>query len=60
MKVRKIPLRTCVVTKNQYPKKELIRVVRNNEGEVFVDTTGRKNGRGAYLLPDKSVICKEN
>lgn len=58
MKVRKIPLRTCVVTKNQYPKKELIRVVRNNEGEVFVDTTGRKNGRGAYLLLDKSVIEK--
>ena len=47
--MRKIPLRKCVATQEQLPKKELIRVVRNKEGEVFVDSTGKMNGRGAYL-----------
>ncbi len=45
--MRKIPLRKCVATQEQLPKKELIRVVK--EGEVFVDSTGKMNGRGAYL-----------
>ena len=47
--MRKIPLRKCVATQEQLPKKELIRVVRNKEGEVFVDPTGKMNGRGDYL-----------
>ena len=47
--MRKIPLRKCVATQEQLPKKELIRVVSNKEGEVFVDSTGKMNGRGAYL-----------
>lgn len=47
--VKKIPLRKCVATLEQLPKKELIRIVKNNENEVFVDLTGKKNGRGAYL-----------
>ncbi len=55
-KVKKVPLRRCVITKEMKPKKELIRVVRNKEGEVFVDTTGKKNGRGAYLTLDPEVI----
>ncbi|MCR5308474.1 MAG: YlxR family protein [bacterium] len=58
MKVKKIPMRTCVVTKEQCAKKELIRVVRNNEGVVSVDTTGKAPGRGAYLKLDKEVILK--
>ena len=58
MKVRKIPMRTCVVTKEQCAKKELIRVVRNNEGVVSVDVTGKAPGRGAYLKLDKEVILK--
>ena len=58
MKTRKIPMRTCVVTKEQCAKKELIRVVRNNEGVVSVDTTGKAPGRGAYLKLDKEVILK--
>jgi predicted RNA-binding protein YlxR (DUF448 family) len=58
MKVRKIPMRTCVVTHEQCAKKELIRVVRNNEGVVSVDTTGKAPGRGAYLKLDKEVILK--
>lgn len=49
MKPKKIPMRTCVVTKEKYPKKELIRVVRDNLGNVSVDVTGKVNGRGAYL-----------
>ena len=55
--MRKIPMRTCVVTKEKLPKKELIRVVRTVDG-VIVDTTGKVNGRGAYLKLDKDVIEK--
>lgn len=56
--MKKIPLRTCVVTKEKLPKRELIRVVRTPEGEVVVDTTGKANGRGTYLKLDKEVIEK--
>lgn len=55
---RRIPERKCVVTGEMRPKKELIRVVRNKEGEVFVDPTGKQNGRGAYLTVDLDVIAK--
>ena len=58
MKVKKIPMRTCVVTHEQCAKKDLIRVVRNNEGVVSVDTVGKAPGRGAYLKLDKEVILK--
>lgn len=58
MKQKKIPMRTCVVTNIQYPKKDLIRVVKNNEGQIFVDTNGKANGRGAYLVLNEEVILK--
>jgi len=58
MKVKKIPMRTCVVTHEKCEKKDLLRVVRNNEGIVFVDDTLKANGRGAYLKKDASVIEK--
>ena len=58
MKQKKIPMRTCVVTKEKLPKKELIRIVRNKDGEVFVDPTGKQNGKGVYLKLDKEVIDK--
>lgn len=58
MKQRKIPMRTCVVTKEKYPKSELIRVVRDNLGNISIDLTGKKNGRGAYLKKDIDVINK--
>lgn len=58
MKKRKIPMRTCVITREKYPKQELIRVVRDNEGNVSVDLTGKANGRGAYLKKDIDVINK--
>lgn len=53
---RKTPERKCVVTGEMRPKKELIRVVRNKEGEVFVDPTGKQNGRGAYVIGSLEVI----
>lgn len=56
--MRKIPCRTCVITKEKLPKQELIRVVRTPEGEVIVDTTGKANGRGAYLKLSTEVIEK--
>ena len=56
MKPKKIPMRTCVRTKEKYPKKELIRVVRDNLGNVSVDLTGKANGRGAYLKKDFEVV----
>ena len=56
MKERKIPMRTCVVTHEKLPKKELIRIVRNKDNEVFVDETGKQNGKGVYLKLDGSVI----
>lgn len=58
MKVKKTPLRTCVVTKEQKAKKELVRVVRNKEGVVSVDLTGKAPGRGAYITLSEDVINK--
>ena len=46
---KKIPMRMCVACREKQPKKELLRVVRSPEGEVSIDRTGRKNGRGAYI-----------
>ena len=56
MKVRKIPERTCVVTHEKYPKMELLRIVRTPEGNIEVDLTGKKNGRGAYIKKDLEVL----
>ena len=56
--MKKIPMRSCVVTLGKCEKKDLLRVVRDNSGNVFVDETGRANGRGAYLKRDIDVINK--
>lgn len=56
--MKKIPMRTCVITKEKLEKKELIRVVRTPEKEVIVDLTGKANGKGAYLKLDLEVINK--
>ena len=58
MKTRKIPMRTCVVTKEKYEKRELIRIVRTPEGNVEIDSHGKKNGKGAYLKLSTEVIEK--
>ena len=56
--MKKIPLRRCVATMTQVPKKELLRIVRTPEGEIKIDLTGKANGRGAYLKKDIEVIKK--
>jgi len=58
MKVKKIPMRTCVVCHEKLEKRELLRVVKNKEGIVSVDTTGKANGRGAYIKKDLEVLEK--
>ena len=55
---RKIPIRTCAITKERLPKQELIRIVRTPYGEILVDDTGKLNGKGAYLKKDIIVINK--
>ncbi len=57
-KKHKIPLRKCIVTKEQHDKRELIRIVKNKEGIVSVDPSGKAHGRGAYLKLDQKVIEK--
>ncbi len=56
--MRKIPLRTCVVTREKLEKKDLIRVVRTPDGKIEIDESGKLNGRGAYLKRDIDVINK--
>ena len=58
MKVKKIPMRTCSVTREKFPKVELLRVVRTPENEVKVDLTGKLNGHGAYIKKDLLVLEK--
>lgn len=57
MKVKKIPLRMCTGCMEMKPKKKLIRVVKSSEGEVSIDLTGKKSGRGAYIC--KNIECLE-
>ena len=54
--MKKIPMRRCVVTREQLPKKDLIRIVRNKDNVVSLDLTGKANGRGAYIKKDLSVL----
>ncbi|MBO4245833.1 MAG: YlxR family protein [Bacilli bacterium] len=54
--MKKIPLRQCVVSKERLPKNELIRVVKDNLGNVSVDITGKANGKGAYIKKDLEVL----
>lgn len=58
MKNKKIPLRKCIGCGESKPKKELIRVVKNKDGEVNVDLTGKQNGRGAYICRDINCFNK--
>ena len=53
---KKIPMRKCIATGEMKPKKEMIRIVRSKEGEVSIDPTGKKSGRGAYVSLDKEAI----
>ena len=52
MKIKKIPERTCIGCQQIRPKMQMIRIVRSPEGEISVDKTGKKSGRGAYICPE--------
>ncbi len=58
MKVKKIPMRTCVVSNERFPKQELLRIVKTPEGEVKPDLTGKLNGHGAYIKKDEETLNK--
>lgn len=53
--MKKIPMRQCVGCHNMVSKKEMIRIIKTSEGEIMLDATGKKNGRGAYIC--KSADC---
>jgi predicted RNA-binding protein YlxR (DUF448 family) len=56
MKTKKIPIRLCLGCQQAKPKRDLIRVVRNKQGEIFLDKTGKKSGRGAYICPERACL----
>lgn len=56
--VRKIPMRKCVGCGEMRSKKEMMRVLKTTEDEIVLDTTGRKNGRGAYLCCNKACLMQ--
>ena len=58
MKNKKIPMRQCVGCKEMKNKREMMRVLKTAEGPIVIDTTGRKNGRGAYLCMTKECLVK--
>ncbi len=58
MKVKKIPMRTCVVSNERFPKQELLRIVKTPEGDIKPDLTGKLNGHGAYIKKDEEVLNK--
>jgi len=55
---KKVPLRMCVGCREMFPKRELLRIVRSPEGEVSMDSTGRKSGRGAYVCHSADCLQK--
>lgn len=58
MKAKKIPLRSCIISRERLPKKELLRIVRTPEGNIIIDESGKANGRGAYVKKDINIINK--
>lgn len=55
---KKIPMRMCIGCGENKPKKELIRIVKSSEGEISLDMTGKKSGRGAYICPNQDCFTK--
>lgn len=58
MRKRKVPLRMCTGCGEMKPKKELVRIVKNAEGEISLDVTGKKPGRGAYICKNPDCLKK--
>jgi len=54
--MKKVPQRTCVGCKEIKPKKELLRIVKSSDGDISIDTTGKKNGRGAYICKNEKCL----
>ena len=54
--MKKVPLRKCAATGEMFPKKEMIRIVRPKEGEISVDLTGKKSGRGTYVSKSEEAV----
>ena len=54
--VKKVPMRKCVGCQEMKSKKEMIRVIRTEDGEFLLDATGKKNGRGAYICPSEACL----
>ena len=58
MQQKKIPMRKCIGCNESKPKKELVRIVKSPEGDIGLDTTGKKNGRGAYICKNAECLKK--
>lgn len=58
MSTKKVPLRQCIGCGEMKSKKEMIRILRTESGEIILDATGRKNGRGAYICPSQECMAK--
>lgn len=58
MTTKKVPMRMCTACREMKPKRELVRIVKTSEGEIKLDTTGKLNGRGAYICKDKECLMK--
>lgn len=56
--MKSIPLRTCMGCNEKKPKKELVRIVKNKEGQIFLDKTGKLDGRGAYICNSSECLEK--
>lgn len=56
MRKKKVPIRLCLGCQEPKPKKDLIRIVRNREGDISLDKTGKKSGRGAYICPNRTCF----
>ncbi len=58
MKKKKIPERKCIACNSRDAKKSLLRIVKNKDGEIFIDPTNKANGRGAYVCATKECLTK--
>lgn len=58
MNNRKVPTRKCIGCGEQKEKRDLVRIVRTKEGEITIDATGKKNGRGAYICKSNDCLAK--
>ena len=58
-KTKKIPLRQCIACRELKPKKEMLRIVKNSEGKIFLDFSGKASGRGAYICDDENCVKKQ-